>query len=731
MSFLEQALNLAEQGFYVFPLQVNGKLPAIDDFPNRATRDPKQIKKWWVDPVLELEQPFNIGISTTKYNGNQALVVVDVDNKGKKKGGEELIKLELEGYDFIETATAVTPTGGLHLIYRSKEPVKQGQSVLAPGLDIRSKGGYIVAQGSTIDGKPYQWKDGKLQVEPCPEWIIKACGRAIEKTTLDGTDLEINLDRARARATHYLSNEAPLALEGQGGDETTFKVAAKLKDFGVDQLSAVELLLEHWNERCEPPWSPEEIKSKVHNAFQYGANTQGANAPEAVFEPVTDIDDKNYLTEMNKQYAVLFNEGECAVLFETVDEKGRPKREFMKESSFRRKFSPFIVQQGRGAAKTYADIWLDWQGRREYAGLCFRPEQEAKNNYYNLWRGFSYKQTEYGAAGASARLGFDLFISHARENVCNGDEKLFLWLMGYFAHMVQKPYERPLTTLVFRGAKGTGKNALIERIGKLLGSTHFLTAHDSRYLTSNFNGHLDSCLMLVLDEAFWSGDKAAEGKLKGLTTAPEIMIERKGKEPYMVDNLVRLIVIGNEDWLVPASADERRYAVFDVGNGKKQNREYFYQMRILMDQKGGAEILMHYLKNFDLSKVDVNDAPHTQGLADQKIDSLSAFDNFWLQCLTEGRIVGAAFTAKWETRVDKGVFREAFSSYCKSRNIRSWSPSEVVIGRELRKATPSVIANQKIHNEDGTYTRAYQFKELDEVRAEWDRRMGFATKWES
>lgn len=729
MSFLNQALELASKGFYVFPLQANGKLPAIDDFPNRASRDPEQIKKWWLDPVLELEQPYNIGISTTKYNGSQALVVVDVDNKDAKKGGEQLLKLELEGFDFVETATQVTPTGGLHLIYRTKEAVKQGQSVLAPGLDIRSKGGYIVGHGSVINGKPYAWQGGHSEVELCPPWIIERCGRAFEREHKDDDTTKINPDRANMRAKEYLEKDAPLAVEGSAGDQTTFKVSAKLKDFGVDRNVAFALMSEHWNDRCSPPWAPQELKKKIDNAYDYGLNPQGVSSPEHDFEPILEIDDENYLEQMNKQYAVLFNEGECVILFETVDEKGRPKREFLKESAFKRKFSPFVVQQGRGKALTYADIWLDWQGRRQFAGLCFRPELTPKNNYYNLWRGFAYKATEFSKAGASAQLGFNMFLEHAKLNVCAGDEKLFLWLMGYFAHMVQKPFERPLTTLVFRGAKGVGKNALIERIGKLLGSGHFLTAHDSRYLTSNFNGHLDSCLMLVLDEAFWSGDKQAEGKLKGITTAPEIMIERKGKEPYMVDNLVRLVVIGNEDWLVPASADERRYAVFDVGEGRKQHREYFHKMRILMDQKGGAEILMHYLKNFDLTKVDVNDAPHTEGLADQKIDSLSAFEQFWLQCLTEGRIVHLDFVEDWQLQVDKALFRKAFAAYCKERNIKSWTPSDVAITRELKKVTPSVVTNQKNAAGHGEWHRCFRFADLDTVRKEWSKRMGFERSW--
>jgi hypothetical protein len=727
MSFYKAALELASKGFYVFPLQVGSKLPAIDDFPNRATRDPEEIKKFWVDDLLGLEQPYNVGISTTKYNGSQALVVVDVDNKGKKKGSDEVLKLELEGFDFIETVTQKTPTGGRHLIYRNPRPVKQGVNVLAAGLDIRSKGGYIVGYGSVINGKAYEFEREGTPAE-CPEWILKKCGTAIEREISDVEKIEVDQKHALDRAKKYLET-APVANEGDAGDQTTFKVAAKLKDFGIRPEIAFNLLIsDHWNSKCTPPWSPEALWIKVKNAYEYGLNVQGASAPEADFKPVVDISEQNYLQKINKDYAIIFEEDSHVILFETTDEKGRPKRKFLKEATFKRKFSPFTLQQ-KGPPQTYADVWLDWSGRREYQGLCFRPGLEPKNNYYNLWRGFTYKETSYEDAGASARLGFDMFIEHAKENVCGNDEALFTWLMGYFAHMIQKPYERPLTTLVFRGRKGVGKNALIERIGKLLGSGHFLTAHDSRYLTSNFNGHLDSCLCLVLDEAFWSGDKAAEGKLKGLTTAPEIMIERKNKEPYTVDNLVRLVVIGNEDWLVPASADERRYAVLDVGEGRKQQGEWFEKLRVLMDDKGGAEILMHYFKNFDLKTVDVNTAPNTAGLLEQKLESLTAFEQFWHQCLIEGKIAHSDFSDKWETQVDKELFRRSFTTYCKERNIKSWTPSEIALGRDLKKLTPSLITNQRMSSEQGR-ARAYRFRELEHVRAEWNKRMGVDSKWD-
>jgi hypothetical protein len=138
---------------------------------------------------------------------------------------------------------------------------------------------------------------------------------------------------------------------------------------------------------------------------------------------------------------------------------------------------------------------------------------------------------------------------------------------------------------------------------------------------------------------------------------------------------------------------------------------------------------MHYLKNFDLSNVDVNGAPHTDALADQKHDSMSSLEHFWFQCLTEGRLVNCEFVEKWEPRVGKADFRRALTAYCKERNIKSWTPSDITLARELRKMTPTLCTDQKVL-QNGVYNRAFQFSDLETCRAEWNKRMGFERKWE-
>jgi hypothetical protein len=280
-SRLEHALALAEMGCWIFPVKAKGKTPAHTGWQAEATRDQSTIEAWFAS------HEYNVGVFTSRFGNNNALLCVDVDNKGSKRGDNEMLRLEMEGKELPVTLEQRTPTGGRHLIYRVDEPVKQGANVLAPGLDIRSKGGFIVGAGSVLDNGVYTIS-GK-SIAQAPEWLIDVCGRAVERPKQKDIDLSrIDAERAIRRATEYLVSHAPLSIEGQGGDQTAFQVACRVKDFGVLQGQCLELMLEHWNDRCVPAWDSDDLMDKVTNAYSYGTEAPGAAAPEAQFPPVED-----------------------------------------------------------------------------------------------------------------------------------------------------------------------------------------------------------------------------------------------------------------------------------------------------------------------------------------------------------------------------------------------------------------------------------------------------------
>ena len=57
------------------------------------------------------------------------------------------------------------------------------------------------------------------------------------------------------------------------------------------------------------------------------------------------------------------------------------------------------------------------------------------------------------------------------------------------------------------------------------------------------------------------GEKAAEGIVKGLITEDQIMCEAKYSNAFPIKNYVNLIVASNNEWVISAAKDERRYLV--------------------------------------------------------------------------------------------------------------------------------------------------------------------------
>ncbi len=297
----KRAIALAKQGYRVFPLDVLGRKPAIENFPERASNDPEVVAKMWSSVVGDREN-FNIGIAT-----GHGLLAVDYDCKHGKKGLDSREAFERMGLP--QTVRVRTPSGGEHLYLRTPDNVTIGQTVgtIGPGVDTRATHGYVIAPGSVLDGdgtpaapwtgrRSYEWlqdpgESGFDRVEPCPEWFMsKVAEQTWRKNghaaTKGGQAIASPLDdqAAIARAKDYLIHTAPYAVEGDHGDHTTLRVAMRLKDFGLSAPVVLELMLAEWNEfKASPPWSPDDLELKVRNAFRYGQNPVGIDHPVATF----------------------------------------------------------------------------------------------------------------------------------------------------------------------------------------------------------------------------------------------------------------------------------------------------------------------------------------------------------------------------------------------------------------------------------------------------------------
>lgn len=288
-TLLEHAILLANKGYYIFPLSPNAKVPIAGiKWREESTTYLPTIKAWW-----EKNPNYNIGIDT----GKSSVYVIDVDVKKGKRGAESFDNLDML-YGFPDTLTAITASGGRHHIYKSPdEPLRNTDSDtngLGGGLDTRGWGGFIVGAGSVIDGKPYYFDEATpMTPSPLPDWIneMLISHRLARKQNNRDDVLTEDKQGDKERAKHWLLNDAELAVENHSGDATTYKVAAKLREFGLSADTVLDLMAENWNGRCSPPWSIDDLQKKVENAYKYATNAQGADSPYAEFQAIPHIVD--------------------------------------------------------------------------------------------------------------------------------------------------------------------------------------------------------------------------------------------------------------------------------------------------------------------------------------------------------------------------------------------------------------------------------------------------------
>ncbi|MBB1251758.1 bifunctional DNA primase/polymerase [Streptomyces sp. OF3] len=179
----EAAHQAAARGFHTFPIG-RAKLPAIRS-PHRddtagapscrgacgrpghgvhdATTDPKRL-----DELFDAA-PYATGYGIACGRGTDPLLGVDLDRKHEGVDGvASLASLaEQHGFTVPDTTVVATPSGGLHLWFvgPAGAPVRNSAGKLAPGIDVRGYGGYLVGPGSWTPKGIYQFVERRPAAE--------------------------------------------------------------------------------------------------------------------------------------------------------------------------------------------------------------------------------------------------------------------------------------------------------------------------------------------------------------------------------------------------------------------------------------------------------------------------------------------------------------------------------------------------------------------------------------
>ncbi len=247
------AVDYRRGGWCPIPIKRGSKHPALDELDPYLNRPAtaEELRSWaWT----------GVGLVTGSVSG---VLVLDVDGP---EGAAELKK-----YGHPATPMARTPSGGMHLYFKHPEHRVRTRIKIAPGLDVKASGGYVVAPPSVGEnGRPYEWiisPDEAELAEP-PGWLTVL----LEREPSNGPAPPVG-----ERIAPGKRNDALASLAGS------------MRRRGMGEAEILAALQVTNEQRCQPPLNAEEVEKIAASVAGYepadavvriSANGHGSAPPQ-------------------------------------------------------------------------------------------------------------------------------------------------------------------------------------------------------------------------------------------------------------------------------------------------------------------------------------------------------------------------------------------------------------------------------------------------------------------
>jgi len=276
-----EALGYANNGIPVFPLNwpigetcscgkqdcpSPGKHPLTPHGFKDATTDPELVKDWWTQ-----WPDANIGMPTGAASQR---IAVDIDPRNG--GDDSMDQLVIEHGRLPDTAEQMTGGGGRHIIFL--DPGVPMPKALAPGIDLKADGGYIVLAPSLHpSGRRYEW-DGisgvKALLKPAdaPAWLLA----------------HIQDIKTQGRSNRSISKVLPEVIPDGKKHDTTVSLAGSVKQRGLPKRAAFAACRAL---QFESVVSDKEIWERVESVYRLYPCKQHLEVPIETAAPRADSDE--------------------------------------------------------------------------------------------------------------------------------------------------------------------------------------------------------------------------------------------------------------------------------------------------------------------------------------------------------------------------------------------------------------------------------------------------------
>jgi len=565
---LQKALDLASQGFRVFPVAKDSKSqPLIKGWNTKATTDTAQIKKWW-----QRLPEANIGIVP-----GPDYFVFDVDMRtGARESVEKLKSLKLPP----ETLTVRTPSGGYHLYYKHpgggviKAKDKQWMENF-PGIDIRADNAYVMAPGSAIGEKPYKLESDK-PIARLPSTIVREIPY---KERISGE--KSITDQTAEKPSQF--GKLPKVIKVGERDSIMFSYVCSLvgreeskKQITKKAKAAFEL--------CEQPADNPFPWSAVESMIERAISGYGTVSPDVLAQSAPE-ELPAVLKKALKTY-VLVEDGSYV-----ADLSAHPSDALLKLTEWKASKSNIWIAKCK---KPLSNVWLTHSQRLTAFSANYHPGmprlfKRKGRVYYNT----------YVPPDVEPKKGelHKPALDHIKY-IFEGDRKNIEYFLFWMAFTVKYPEKRIPWAPIIISIPGTGKGWFLDLFRKLLGNENCQFMEPSALTDQriNFNEWWGGTLLWI-DEVDPRYDFCE--KLKPIITASFGTINIKYGKKEQRDIYCNVMATSNHVNALKVDENDRRWWVIH-SKVKPRSPEYYAELFKWLETEGPAHFL-YFLTHLNIS----------------------------------------------------------------------------------------------------------------------------------
>jgi hypothetical protein len=271
---LQYALEYEAAGIAVFPLhtvfdgicscrkgsecQNKGKHPRwrkgdLKNGVDSATTDEVTIRSWFGE-----WENANLGIA---MGGSLRLIGLDSD---PRNGGDASVcdLVEAHGDAWLNTRTIRTGGNGNHFLYRLPEGIEVHKGKIAPGIDVKAAGGYLVAPPSVhASGRMYE-VEKNVEIAVAPDWLIEELTRAPDVQPSKVVDFQERSRTSASAAARYFE-------DGERNNGLRDVMCGRWRHgYAEDVTDLYRQMLEVRDTRCAPGKEPAATDAELWDMVQ-------------------------------------------------------------------------------------------------------------------------------------------------------------------------------------------------------------------------------------------------------------------------------------------------------------------------------------------------------------------------------------------------------------------------------------------------------------------------------